>query len=191
MTTLWFRSQCRRRFSLSPFLPIGRSRPSATGYGEGRGEGTLRESAPCGEPPHPDLLPAGGEKEKKTLAWGEGAGTAAPCAIALRLAGALACIALAVALAAAARAAETPAPQPCTNCANQTLPSADIVPDLPANVPPNDPAVQAHLPGCAVWTDRCVTCQRDAGKITCSNIGIACQPQAVECVRAEPVEEKK
>src|ERR1700730_5338846 len=102
-----------------------------------------------------------------------------------RRAGALACIAL-VALAAAARAAETPASAP-----DRTLPSADIVPDLPANVPPNDPAVQAHLPGCAVWTDRCVTCQRDAGRITCSNIGIACQPQAVECVRPEPAEEKK
>src|ERR1700724_3081951 len=54
--------------SLSPFLPLGRSRPSATGYGEGRGEGSLRGSIPCGEPPHPDLLPAGGEKEKKTVA---------------------------------------------------------------------------------------------------------------------------
>jgi hypothetical protein len=85
------------------------------------------------------------------------------------------------------------APAPCANCATeQILPSADIVPDGPAKppVPPNDPAVQARLPGCAVWTDHCVTCQRDAGKISCSNIGIACQPQAVECVRSE-VEEKK
>jgi hypothetical protein len=74
----------------------------------------------------------------------------------------------------------------------QNLPSADIVPDAPASVPVprNDPAVQAHLPGCAVWTDRCVNCQRDAGKITCSNIGIACQPQAVECLRPEPAEQK-
>jgi tRNA pseudouridine32 synthase/23S rRNA pseudouridine746 synthase len=46
-----------RLFSLSPSL-----------RGEGRGEGSLRESIPCGEPPHPDLLPAGGEKEKKTVA---------------------------------------------------------------------------------------------------------------------------
>jgi hypothetical protein len=91
-----------------------------------------------------------------------------------------------------ARAAE--APPPCANCAaEQTLPSADIVPDAPAKspVPPNSPAVQAQPRGCAEWTDRCVTCQRDAGKITCSNIGVACQPQAVECVRAEPAEEKK
>ena len=91
-----------------------------------------------------------------------------------------------------ARAAE--APLPCANCAaEQTLPSADIVPDAPAKspLPPNSPAVQAQPRGCAEWTDRCVTCQRDAGKITCSNIGAACQPQAVECMRAEPAEEKK
>jgi hypothetical protein len=75
----------------------------------------------------------------------------------------------------------------------QPLPTADIVPDGPARppVPPDDPAVQARLPGCAVWTDRCVTCERAAGRISCSNIGIACQPQAVECVRAEAAEQKK
>ena len=99
---------------------------------------------------------------------------------------------MALAVMIAARAAE--APPPCANCvAEQTLPSADIVPDTPAKstVPLSDPAVQARPPRCAEWTDRCVTCQRDAGKIACSNIGIACQPQAVECVRAEPAEEKK
>jgi hypothetical protein len=99
-------------------------------------------------------------------------------------------VVIAFAFIVAGAAAEAPAP--CANCAaEQSLPSADVVPDLPAGVSPNDPAVQAHLPGCATWTDRCVTCQRDAGKISCSNIGIACQPQAVECVRPEPVEEKK
>src|SRR5215472_15744743 len=73
---------------------------------------------------------------------------------------------------------------PCANCAaEQTLPSADIAPDQPTAPPSNDPAVQARLPGCAVWTDRCVTCQHEAGKISCSNIGIACQPQATECLR--------
>jgi hypothetical protein len=92
----------------------------------------------------------------------------------------------------AARAAEPP--PPANWAAEQTLPSADILPDAPAAkspLPPNDPAVQAQPPGCAAWTDRCVICQRDGGKITCSNIGIACQPQAIECVRAEPAEEKK
>jgi hypothetical protein len=67
------------------------------------------------------------------------------------------------------------------------------VPDQPPKpaVPSDDPAVQARLPGCAVWTDRCVTCQHEAGRISCSNIGISCQPQAVECVRSEQAEEKK
>lgn len=85
------------------------------------------------------------------------------------------------------------APPPANCAADQTLPSADVVPDTSAKspVPPNDPAVQAQPPGCAAWTDRCVICQREGGKITCSNIGIACQPQAVECVRAAPADEKK
>jgi hypothetical protein len=71
--------------------------------------------------------------------------------------------------------------------AGPALPTADIVPDLPAKppVPPNDPAVQARIPGCAVWTDRCVTCSRTAGGASCSNIGIACQPQPVECLQSE------
>ena len=44
----------------------------------------------------------------------------------------------------AAGAAEAP----CADCASErTLPSADVVPDVPASAPPNDPAVQAHLPG--------------------------------------------
>jgi hypothetical protein len=79
-------------------------------------------------------------------------------------------------------------PLSCPGCAAApALPTADIVPDLPAKppVPPNDPAVQARLPGCAVWTDRCVTCSRTVGGVSCSNIGIACQPQQVECLQSE------
>lgn len=71
--------------------------------------------------------------------------------------------------------------------AEPSLPTADSVPDQPAKqpAPPNDPAVQARMPGCAVWTDHCVTCSRKAGSASCSNIGIACQPQAVECLMSE------
>jgi hypothetical protein len=79
-------------------------------------------------------------------------------------------------------------PLSCPGCATApALPTADIVPDRPAKppVPPNDPAVQARLPGCAVWTDHCVTCSRTAGGTSCSNIGIACQPQPVECLQSE------
>jgi hypothetical protein len=86
------------------------------------------------------------------------------------------------AFALAAEAAETPAPQ---TPAPQTS-----EPQAPA-IPPNDPAVQARMPGCAVWTDRCVTCRHEDGKVACSNTGIACQPQAVICLRADPTDAKK
>jgi hypothetical protein len=98
---------------------------------------------------------------------------------------------VAVVTAIVAAGVQTP---PCADCTTERAsPSADIVPDAPAKppVPLNDPAVRPRLPGCAVWTDRCVTCQREAGKISCSNIGIACQPQAVECLRSESAEGKK
>jgi hypothetical protein len=37
---------------------------------------------------------------------------------------------------------------------------------------------------CAAWTDSCVNCSRtDPGSYSCSNIGIACQPKEVVCVR--------
>jgi hypothetical protein len=101
-------------------------------------------------------------------------------------------IAVAVNAIVVARAAELP--PACANCsAKPTSPSGDIVPNAPAKppVPANDPAVQAQPPGCAEWTDRCVTCRRDAAKTICSNIGIACQGQAVECLRREPAEEKR
>ena len=101
-------------------------------------------------------------------------------------------IAVAVNAIVVARAAGPP--PLCANCsADPTLPSGDIVPSAPAKppVPANDPAVQAQPPGCAEWTDRCVTCRRDAAKTICSNIGIACQAQGVECLRREPAEEKR
>jgi hypothetical protein len=78
--------------------------------------------------------------------------------------------------------------------ARPPLPSADVVPDVPAapGMPqsPADPSVQsgAGLPACLAWTDGCVTCQRAAGKIACSNIGIACQPQAPQCLQAAPAD---
>lgn len=101
-------------------------------------------------------------------------------------------IAVAVDVIVVARPAEPPPPR--ANCsADPTLPSGDIVPNAPAKppVPANDPAVQAQPPGCAEWTDRCVICRREGSKTICSNIGIACQAQAVECLRSEPAEKKR
>jgi hypothetical protein len=51
-------------------------------------------------------------------------------------------------------------------------------------------STQSGMAGCAVWTDRCVICQRDNGVIACSNIGIACQPQPLVCLRPEAPEKK-
>jgi len=64
-------------------------------------------------------------------------------------------------------------------------PAAPQLPQAPAGA-----SMQSGIPGCAVWTDRCVVCQRAGGVTACSNIGIACQPQAMQCLRAE-AEEKK
>jgi hypothetical protein len=38
---------------------------------------------------------------------------------------------------------------------------------------------------CMVWSDSCVTCLRSKtdGDYSCSNIGIACQPKEVTCIR--------
>ena len=68
----------------------------------------------------------------------------------------------------------------------------------PASPPaPDARAEEASLHGygdadktCQEWTDGCRTCQRsEAGEPVCPNIGIACQPKAIACVRR--AEEKK
>jgi hypothetical protein len=68
-------------------------------------------------------------------------------------------------------------------------PVAPTAPGLPEA--PSGASMQSGIPGCAAWTDRCVVCRRDGGVIACSNVGIACQPQAMQCLRAEAAEEKK
>jgi hypothetical protein len=65
-------------------------------------------------------------------------------------------------------------------------PPVSELPQAPAGA-----STQSGIPGCSVWTDRCVICQRDRGVTACSDIGIACQPQALLCLRAEAVEDKK
>jgi hypothetical protein len=78
--------------------------------------------------------------------------------------------------------------------AHQQLPSADIVPEAPASAPSSTsaPSLQSGggLSACRAWTDGCVICQRPEGPITCSNIGIACQPQVPRCLEAAPAEAK-
>ena len=38
---------------------------------------------------------------------------------------------------------------------------------------------------CLEWTDACRTCLRVANTAVCPNIGIACQPKPITCVRRE------
>jgi hypothetical protein len=68
----------------------------------------------------------------------------------------------------------------------------------PTTQPVPDPgAEEASLHGygdrektCQEWSDGCRSCQRsDAGEPICPNIGIACQPKAITCVKR--AEEKK
>ena len=42
-----------------------------------------------------------------------------------------------------------------------------------------------HNKDCLEWTDTCVRCARNqsGGDYSCSNIGIACQPQEVRCMK--------
>jgi hypothetical protein len=52
----------------------------------------------------------------------------------------------------------------------------------------NDPSLHAYPQTdktCLEWTDSCRTCQRVGDTGVCPNIGIACQPKAITCVRRE------
>lgn len=99
--------------------------------------------------------------------------------------------------AAGVTAAAAPLAAPGGRIDGPALPAADSVPNLGpgAPAPPSAPehrAAQEGGPGCAAWTDRCVSCERrPEGRVSCSNIGIACQPQAVQCVRGETAQEPK
>jgi hypothetical protein len=65
--------------------------------------------------------------------------------------------------------------------------------DLPLQVPPPPAATERTRDAkgfappdatCLEWTDGCRTCQRPpGGEATCSNVGIACVPQAIRCTR--------
>jgi hypothetical protein len=76
-----------------------------------------------------------------------------------------------------------------------TVPSSPTATELDGPAPRTTAgtggSTQSGLAGCAVWTDRCVICQRDSGVVACSNIGIACQPQPMVCLRPEAAPEKK
>jgi hypothetical protein len=70
-------------------------------------------------------------------------------------------------------------------------PATELDGPAPRTQPAAGGSTQSGMAGCAVWTDRCVICQRDSGVVACSNIGIACQPQPLLCLRQETPPEKK
>jgi hypothetical protein len=61
----------------------------------------------------------------------------------------------------------------------------------PAELPPGQASADwmqsygEHNKDCLEWTNTCVNCVRDQSSknFSCSNIGIACQPKEVSCVR--------
>jgi hypothetical protein len=53
---------------------------------------------------------------------------------------------------------------------------------------PNDVPLHRYADAdktCLEWSDSCRTCKRVGNTSACSNIGIACQPQPITCVRRE------
>jgi hypothetical protein len=72
-------------------------------------------------------------------------------------------------------------------------PAAFAQPDKPSSSTPSgssDLWAQGYArdhKDCMAWTDSCVNCSRSepGGDYSCSNIGIACQPKEVVCVRRD------
>jgi hypothetical protein len=60
--------------------------------------------------------------------------------------------------------------------------------EIPPRTAPVDLSVHQGPPNCSRWTDQCVNCSRAAegDAAVCSNIGFACQPQAVRCLSPMP-----
>jgi hypothetical protein len=56
--------------------------------------------------------------------------------------------------------------------------------EIPPRAAPEDISVHKGPPNCSRWTDECVNCSRsgDGEPSVCSNIGFACQPQAIRCL---------
>ena len=84
-----------------------------------------------------------------------------------------------------------PAAAPPSTAAPSTPAATELDAPAPRTTAGTGGSTQSGLAGCAVWTDRCVICQRDSGVVACSNIGIACQPQPMVCLRPEAAPAKK
>jgi hypothetical protein len=56
--------------------------------------------------------------------------------------------------------------------------------EIPPRTTLHDVSVHKGPPNCSRWTDECVNCSRggEGEPSVCSNIGFACQPQAIRCL---------
>jgi hypothetical protein len=71
---------------------------------------------------------------------------------------------------------------PAVALASDATPPATPVP--PAAAQPAASIFVPPEPLCLEWTDGCRVCQKPAtGEAVCSNIGVACLPQAPRCTR--------
>lgn len=53
---------------------------------------------------------------------------------------------------------------------------------------PAEASIQSYADrekNCMEWNDGCRTCRRDGATVSCSNIGIACQPSPIACTRTD------
>jgi hypothetical protein len=67
--------------------------------------------------------------------------------------------------------------------------AADLLPRMGGDYETVDKLIEAK-PDCAEATDQCRVCMIEAGKPSCSNIGISCQPLAWRCTKTKPDEAK-
>jgi hypothetical protein len=68
--------------------------------------------------------------------------------------------------------------------------SLSLAADLPLKQQPAPSATNPMTPPtatCREWSDGCRSCQRAPdGEVSCSNIGIACVPKAMQCTADAP-----
>ena len=78
---------------------------------------------------------------------------------------------------------------PCSGAFAADLPVTPAKPPAAASAPVTEvpPETEANVfaapdANCVAWTDGCRICRRtDDGKASCSNIGMACQPEQISC----------
>jgi hypothetical protein len=67
------------------------------------------------------------------------------------------------------------------------LPLAPETKSDPAQAPADPNPLAPPVAACLEWSDGCRICKRAAdGQVSCSNVGIACVPKAVNCSTLDP-----